>query len=191
MIVSVEQLHEDLKNSSLNAEESVQAAMSKVASTLQRLERETKRREALEQTLDQIHVEHNAEYQKILEMHRQELELLREEWEEDKNSLLSIVQSECNLVFDRNKALNRASISRSEQRRTPSSRHTAEKSAISRRAATHTDTASTETNKAAATPTSSNGESLLSQINRDLLETESLVNDLVGGGAPLAHVTTE
>jgi DNA polymerase III gamma/tau subunit len=153
--------------------------MSKVASTMQRLERETKKREALEQTLDQIHVEHNAEYQKILEMHRQELELLREEWEEDKNTLLSMVQSECNLVFDRNKALNRSSVSRSGSRRTSPTNQTIE--ATSNRRSTKHRTA-VASNK---TTSSSNEETLLSQINRDLRETENLVKGLVGGVATM------
>lgn len=74
----------------------MEVALAQVASAKQRCERETNKREALEIQLDELQKEFDS--QKIALADK-----LGNGWEEQRRSLVELLQRECNVVFDRNK----------------------------------------------------------------------------------------
>jgi hypothetical protein len=75
--------------------------MAKIATTMQQCERETARRVAMEKTVKNLNGQLDFEKKHLITRHATELQKLRDEWEEERNTLLSIIQKECNSVFDR------------------------------------------------------------------------------------------
>lgn len=74
--------------------------MSKLAEIIQQHERETARRYALERTNRQITEKFESEKQSLAKRHSAELQRCRTEWEEERNTLLAVIQEECNSLFE-------------------------------------------------------------------------------------------
>jgi hypothetical protein len=75
--------------------------MTKIATTMQQCERETARREAMEKTVKNLNEQLDFDKKHLITRHATELQKRQAEWEEERNTLLSIIQKECNSVFDR------------------------------------------------------------------------------------------
>jgi hypothetical protein len=75
----------------------LEVALTQVASTNHRCQRETKKREALEMRLEEL--------QKEFDLQKRGLEdKLGSGWDEERRSLVEMLQRECNGVFDRSKS---------------------------------------------------------------------------------------
>ena len=83
------------------ADESFAAAMTKMATTMQQYERETARRDAMEKQVKQLNHQLEDDRNRLKNRHAAELERRRTEWEEERSTLLEIIQKECNSVFER------------------------------------------------------------------------------------------
>jgi hypothetical protein len=84
-------------------DESLRAAMSKLTEIIQQHEKETARRKALERTMEHLQFEFEDEKKRLATRSALELRKRRAEWEEERSSLLTIIQRECNSVFERKK----------------------------------------------------------------------------------------
>jgi hypothetical protein len=74
----------------------LEVALAQVASTKQCYEREMKKCEALEIRLDELQKEFNSQKMALADK-------LGDGWDEERRSLIEMLQRECNAVFDRNK----------------------------------------------------------------------------------------
>jgi hypothetical protein len=83
------------------ADESFSAAMTKMATTMQQYERETARRDAMEKQVKQLNKQLEDDRNRLKNHHTTELERRRTEWEEERSTLLEIIQKECNSAFER------------------------------------------------------------------------------------------
>ena len=72
-----------------------------MATTVQQLEREAAKREALEIEVKQLGEQMEDDKRRLQSRHTAELERRRTEWEDERNTLLTIIQNECNSAFDR------------------------------------------------------------------------------------------
>ena len=75
--------------------------MSEVAKTTSQLERETRKCHALELQIGNLQSAHAAEKELLTRHFEQELKDLQVSWEDDKNALLTSVQSECNTIIEK------------------------------------------------------------------------------------------
>lgn len=85
------------------ADESLRAALSKVASTTQQFEREAIRREKLERTVDKVNQQADRERKELQARHLEELEKRKAGWEMERDTLLTMIQKDCNSTFERHK----------------------------------------------------------------------------------------
>lgn len=77
--------------------------MTKVTSLKQRLERETTKREKLQEELKQLEETYASEKQRLTDEHMSETQSLKRKWAEEKAILLDVIQRDCNLVFEQNR----------------------------------------------------------------------------------------
>lgn len=96
-------MKDETDRQSATATESVEAAMSELARTTSLLERETRKRHALQVHIEKLESEYASEKQLLLHEFDQELQNLHAFWEEDKNALLTSVQAEYNSIIDRSR----------------------------------------------------------------------------------------
>lgn len=92
-----------MKTSTQISDESLQVAMSKANSFKQRLDRETAKREQLQQEIHNLNEQLTSEHERLTNEHVTELESLKRKWKEEKNILLNVIQRDCNLVFEQNR----------------------------------------------------------------------------------------
>lgn len=97
------------------ADESICAAKSKVTSTTQQCEFEVARRESLERSLKQLNRQAEQEKKELIIRHEEELEKRRMNWEMEKETMLTVIQSDCNSAFDHR----RGNIARQSPSRSP------------------------------------------------------------------------
>jgi hypothetical protein len=86
------------------ADESIRAALSKVTSTTQQCEREVTRREALERSVDELNHRTEQDKKQLLARHGEEREKRRMEWEMERDTLLTVIQTDCNSAFERRRS---------------------------------------------------------------------------------------
>lgn len=84
-------------------DESLQAAVSKIAQTTQQYEREASRRASLETTIQKLSREMEEERDRLRTRQAEELETKRREWEVERDTLLTIIQKDCNLAFEQHR----------------------------------------------------------------------------------------
>jgi hypothetical protein len=77
--------------------------MTKVTSLKQRLERETTKREKLQEELTQLEEAYASEKKRLTDEHISETQSLKRKWAEEKAILLDVIQRDCNLVFEQNR----------------------------------------------------------------------------------------
>jgi len=104
-------LQEDLEYSTRLSDESLAVAMSKLASTKQRMDREEAKRKQLQEKAKQLQQQLASEKQKLKEDHNEQVQSLRRAWEDEKSTLLDAIQRDCNLVFEGQRASSRAAVS--------------------------------------------------------------------------------
>ena len=75
--------------------------MSKLTEVIQQHERESSRRKALERHTEKLKLEIEMEKERLAKRHEAELQNRRSEWENERSTLLTIIQQECNSVFER------------------------------------------------------------------------------------------
>jgi hypothetical protein len=102
-IFAMYQLKEEAHRDKELGDESLRAAMSKLTEIIQQHEKETARRKALERTMEHLQFEFEDEKKRLATRSAVELRKRRAEWEEERSSLLTIIQRECNSVFERKK----------------------------------------------------------------------------------------
>jgi hypothetical protein len=94
-------MQDESRKQTEEADESFRAAMTKMATTMQQYERETARRDAMEKQVKQLNQQLEDDKNHLKNRHAAELERRRAEWEEQRSTLLEIIQKECNSVFER------------------------------------------------------------------------------------------
>jgi hypothetical protein len=94
-------MQDESKNQAEASDESFRAAMTKMATTMQQYERETARRDAMEKQVKQLNQQLEDDKNHLKNRHAAELERRRAEWEEERSTLLEIIQKECNSAFER------------------------------------------------------------------------------------------
>jgi hypothetical protein len=98
------QMQQEFLRGQEEADDSLCAALSKVASTTQQCEREVARRETLERSLDQLNHQLDHEKQQLLARHAEELANRRAEWEMERDTLLTVIQKDCHASFERHRS---------------------------------------------------------------------------------------
>lgn len=83
-----------------DADEALRAALVKVAEASQEYEKEASRRALTQKALDSLSNQLEREKQELREQYEAEFEKFRLQWEEERETLLSIVQKDCNSAFD-------------------------------------------------------------------------------------------
>jgi hypothetical protein len=94
-------MQDESKKQTEAADESFGAAMTKMATTMQQYERETARRDAMEKEVKHLNQQLEDDKKHLKNRHAAELERRCAEWEEERSTLLEIIQKECNSVFER------------------------------------------------------------------------------------------
>jgi DNA anti-recombination protein RmuC len=97
------------------ADESLEAALTKTATSKHHCEREVARREALERSVDQLNCEFEQEKTQLQARYAEDLEKRRSAWEMERDTLLTVIQKDCNSAFEQR----RSSFSRSSPPRPP------------------------------------------------------------------------
>jgi hypothetical protein len=83
-----------------SAEDSLQAALSKISNITQQYEREVNKRSSLEMSINQFHHERDQERDQMQSRHAAEVAKRRAEWETERDTLLTLIQRDCNSAFD-------------------------------------------------------------------------------------------
>ena len=91
-----------------DADESLKAALSKAASTSQQFDMEVVRREALERSMDLLKEQVEQEKKDWVFRYKEDLEKRRMEWEFERDTLLTMIQKDCNAAFESRKSINSA-----------------------------------------------------------------------------------
>lgn len=87
------------------SDESLQAALNKIATVTQHCEREINRRASVEESLQKLQLEMEEERKDLQARHTQEIAKRREEWEGERDTLLTMIQQDCNSAFDQQRRL--------------------------------------------------------------------------------------
>lgn len=93
-------IRDETDRQSATAMQSVEAAMAELAKTSSLLERETRKRYALEIQIGKLESEHASEKRLVAQEFEQEMHALEAVWQEDKNLLLTSVQTECHKIIE-------------------------------------------------------------------------------------------
>jgi hypothetical protein len=96
----VSQLQQDYGRMQEESDESLQEALSRVASTTQDYEREATRRQALERSMEDLRRQLEVDKKELQKRHAEEMERKRLDWESEKDTMLVVLQKDCNSVFD-------------------------------------------------------------------------------------------
>ena len=131
-----QQLQQEYLRSQEDSDEALQVALGKVAEASKEYEKEAARRENAQKTLDQLKKKLTSEKRLMTEQYERELQKHRTQWEQERETLLTVVQKDCNNAFESrrkgfqvngfqaNKSMNK-SLESSSQRHSPvSTMHT-------------------------------------------------------------------
>ena len=83
-----------------SADESLQKAFSKISSITQQYDREVNRRASLEMSIHQLNHYMEQERQEMESRHVEELAKRRDEWEMERDTLLTVIQNDCHSAFE-------------------------------------------------------------------------------------------
>lgn len=83
-----------------DSDEALQVALGKVAEASKEYEKEAARRESTQKTLDQIKKQAAVEKRMVSEKYEQELQKHRVQWEQERETLLTVIQKDCNNAFE-------------------------------------------------------------------------------------------
>lgn len=86
-----------------SSEESLQVALSKLSSAKTKLAHEVSRREKLEEDLISMEKQTAFDKQRLIREQDEKIHALKKTWDEEKRVLLDVIQRDCNLVFEQNK----------------------------------------------------------------------------------------
>ncbi|CAJ1942560.1 unnamed protein product [Cylindrotheca closterium] len=118
-------LQQEYLRSQEDSDEALQVALGKVSEASKEYEKEAARREGAQKTLDQLRKKLTTEKRMVAEKYEKELQQHRVQWEQERETLLAVVQKDCNNAFEThrkgftvNKSLNKSLES---QRRSPTS----------------------------------------------------------------------
>lgn len=99
LIISL-QIQKELMRNQEATDESLQVALSKISNITQQYEREASRRASLEFNIKQLNLDMEQERERLQSSHMEDLEKKRREWELERDTLLTIIQKDCNLAFE-------------------------------------------------------------------------------------------
>jgi hypothetical protein len=99
------------------SDDSLRAALSKLASTSQQNERELASRKSLERSMEQLQTQLEHEKRQLQARYSQDLEKRRHEWETERETLLALIQKDCSSAVERHR---RGRISSTKSSKTPS-----------------------------------------------------------------------
>jgi hypothetical protein len=83
-----------------DADEALQSALVKVTEASQEYEKEAARRASTQRALESLKSQSDNDKQKLQERYEGELEKYRLQWEEERETLLSVIQDDCNSAFE-------------------------------------------------------------------------------------------
>lgn len=155
------------------ADDSLQAALSKISNITQQYEREVNKRASLEMSINQLHHERDQERDQMQSRHAEEISKRRAEWETERETLLTLIQRECNSAFEQHRR--RQPYISSPPRSSPNGVDTAQFLSSGRKL-----TVQTSNDAAFETPVSTNLISpAYSDIDDVLRETEDLIQSIM------------
>mmetsp|Transcript_53408 Transcript_53408/g.129956 ORF Transcript_53408/g.129956 Transcript_53408/m.129956 type:complete len:690 (-) Transcript_53408:57-2126(-) len=96
----VSQLQRDYLKLQEDSQESIQDAISRSNTTSQQYERESARRLSAEKALEDLQHQTEADKKELQARHADELEKRRQEWDAERDTMISVLQKDCNTVFD-------------------------------------------------------------------------------------------
>ena len=82
------------------SEDSLNSTLTKLATKVQQFERESARRDSLEKQVELLTHQLDEDRHELQRRHEVDLERRQREWHEARNELLTLMQHECNQVFD-------------------------------------------------------------------------------------------
>jgi hypothetical protein len=82
------------------ADDSLQAALSKISNITQQYEREANKRASLEMSINQLNHERDHERDHMQSRHTEEIAKRRADWETERDTLLTLIQRDCNSAFE-------------------------------------------------------------------------------------------
>ena len=82
------------------SEDSLNSTLTKLATKVQQFERESARRDSLEKQVELLTHQFDEDRHELQRRHEVDLERRQREWHEARNELLTLMQHECNQVFD-------------------------------------------------------------------------------------------
>eukprot|EP00980_Cylindrotheca_fusiformis_P017908 scaffold5682_cov140-Cylindrotheca_fusiformis.AAC.19 len=94
------EMQQEFLRSQEDADEALRAALVKVAEASQEYEKEASLRVSAQKALDSLNQQLDSEKQNLQEHYESELEKYRLQWEDERETLLSMIQKECNTAFD-------------------------------------------------------------------------------------------
>lgn len=96
----VSDLQRDYSRLREDSDEALQEALSRLAGVTQQCERETARRLGAEKSVEKLHRQVEAERKESLARHAEEIEKRRHDWEAERETMLVVLQKDCNTAFD-------------------------------------------------------------------------------------------
>ncbi len=94
------QIQKEFIRNQESTDESLQAALSKISNISQQYEREANRRASLELSIKQLNHDVEQERERIRSRYLEDLEKRRREWVMERDTLLTIIQKDCNMAFE-------------------------------------------------------------------------------------------
>ena len=82
------------------ADESMHAALTKISNITQQYEREVSKRASLEMSINHMNHERDQERDQLQARHSEDLAKRRAEWEMERDTLLTLIQRDCNSAFE-------------------------------------------------------------------------------------------
>eukprot|EP00934_Nitzschia_sp_Nitz4_P007291 Nitzschia sp. Nitz4//scaffold358_size24170//19364//21693//NITZ4_008433-RA/size24170-processed-gene-0.36-mRNA-1//-1//CDS//3329549008//7281//frame0 len=82
------------------SDDSLETALAKIATITQKLERESSRRNALEESISRQRKDMEEERKRLQSRHAAELSKKRQEWEAERDTLLTVIQKDCNVLIE-------------------------------------------------------------------------------------------
>jgi len=93
-------LQQEYLRSQEDSDEALKVALGKVAEASKEYEKEAARRETSQKTLDQLKKKLAMEQRLVAEKYEQEMQKHRVQWEQERETLLTVIQKDCNNAFE-------------------------------------------------------------------------------------------
>lgn len=96
-------MKQEFENNQEAADDNLRSALSKLATASQNSERESASRKSLERSIEQLRTQHDYDKRQLQARYTQDIDNRRHEWNEERETLLAMIQKDCNSAIERHR----------------------------------------------------------------------------------------